>query len=149
MDVTHCLTTNGRTDRVTLPTTTDINGQVAKKAFGGWFMVTAIQLPPCRIYGEGDATQSFAMILGMGNRVTFEVDDPSFTLQVYSDSPLVVDRPYHLYMEFYGSADGDVLKAYVDGVEQTVYLNDDSIPGAANLTTRGVGESSKVPEFPA
>ena len=118
-DAANCMTTNGTTDRVTLPTTTTINNSAqSRKAIAGWFTPTALQDPPKRIYGEGDGTQSFAFIMGWGNNLIFEVDDPSFTLQVFSDTHLEPNRVYHVCMIFEGNGFGNELRAYLDGVEQ-------------------------------
>ena len=136
-DVTNSIQTNGTTDRVTLPSVSTINQELDRKAVCGWFMTSAIQQPPCRVYGEGDASNSFAIILGFGNNVTFEVDGASFTLQIYGDTPLVAGRAYHLCMVFESSTYGDELRAYLDGVPQT--SSADVTPGGA-LASRGVGE---------
>jgi hypothetical protein len=55
-----------------------------------------------RVYGEGDATQSFAFLVGWGNNIVFEVDSASFTLQIFGDTFLAPDRTYHLCMIFEG-----------------------------------------------
>lgn len=141
LDATNCLETNAVTDRVSLATTTTINNSAqARKAVCGWFMPTAIQNPPKNIYGEGDATQAFRFILGWGNYLMFEVDDPSFTLQVFGDTQLAVDRAYHLSMIFEGSGYGNEVRAYLDGVEQLNAEPTNRQPGATTLTARTVGE---------
>lgn len=137
-DTTNCATTNSTTDRITLPDIADINGAVTRKIVSGWFQVSKIQQPPVRIYGEGNATQSISFILGFGNGIVFEVDDPSFTLQIYGDTPLVADRPYHLTMIFQGNGYANEFKAYLDGIKQLDSAN--VIPNSAQLTARTVGE---------
>jgi len=140
-DATNCAETNAITDRVSIPTTTVINNSAqSRKAVAGWFMATAIQNPPKNIYGEGDASQAFRFILGWGNYVVFEVDDPSFTLQIFGDVPLAVDRPYHLAMIFEGNGFGNEVRAYLDGVEQLNAEPTDRQPDAATLTARSVPE---------
>ncbi len=138
---TYSLQTNGINDRVVLPTTTDINdSDQTRKAVAGWFRVSAIQNPPKRIYGEGGTTQSFAFLLGWGNRLMFEVDSASFTLQVFGDVILAADRAYHLCMVFEGNAYGNELRAYLDGVEQLGAEPLDRQPDAATLAARFAGE---------
>lgn len=140
-DATNCMSSNAVGDRVSIPTTTDINNSAqTRKAVAGWFAVTAIQNPPKNIYGEGDATQAFRMILGWGNYLMFEVDDPSFTIQIFGDTPLEINRPYHLCMIFEGNGYGNEVRAYLDGVEQTNADPSDREPDAATLTARSVAE---------
>ena len=140
-DATNCAETDAVTDRISIPTTTDINNSAqSRKAVGGWFMATAIQNPPKNIYGEGDATQAFRFILGWGNNLVFEVDDPSFTLQIFGDTYLEVNRAYHMLMIFEGNGYGNELRAYLDGVEQLEASPADRQPDAATLTARSVAE---------
>ncbi len=138
---TFALLTDGISDRMTLPNTVTINNDAqAQKVVCGWFRATSLQAPPKRIYGEGDATQSFSFLLGWGNRLVFEVDDPSFTLQIFGDVILEPDRTYHLCMIFDGNGGGNELRAYLDGVEQLNAEPTDRQPDAATLTARSVGE---------
>lgn len=136
-DTTYSIQTNGISDRVTMPDTTDINNSAqTRKAVAGWFMVSAIQNPPKRIYGEGDATQSFSFLLGWGNNLVFEVDDPSFTLQVFGDTVLEANRAYHLCLVFEGNGYSNELRAYLDGVKQLSAEPSNRQPDAASLTAR-------------
>lgn len=140
-DNTYCMRTDAITDRIVLPSTTDINNSAqSRKAVAGWFRTSAIQNPPKRIYGEGDATQSFAFLLGWGNNIVFEVDDPSFTLQIFGDTFLAPNRTYHLCMIFEGNGYGNELRAYLDGIEQTAAEPSNRQPDAATLTARSAGE---------
>lgn len=140
-DNTYCMRTDDITDRVVLPSTTDINNSdQSRKAVAGWFRTSAIQNPPKRIYGEGDATQSFAFLMGWGNNVVFEVDCASFTLQIFGDTYLAPDRTYHLCMVFEGNGYSNELRAYLDGVEQTAAQPSDRQPDAATLPARSAGE---------
>jgi len=118
-DTTNCMETDAIDDRVSIPTTTEINNSAqARKTVCGWYAATAIQNPPKNIYGEGDATQAFRFILGWGNYLMFEVDDPNFTIQVFGDTPLAINRPYHMCMIFEGSGYANEVRAYLDGVKQ-------------------------------
>ena len=135
--VTYSIQTNGTTDRVTIPNTTDINNSAQdRKCICGWFMVSAIQDPPKRIYGEGNTTQSFAIIMGWGNNIIFEVDSASFTLQIFGDTPLVPNRAYHLTAIFEGSSYGNEFRAYLDGVKQLSAEPTNRQPGVTTLTAR-------------
>lgn len=137
----NCAETNGISDRISLPTTTDINNSAqTRKAVCGWFMVTAIQNPPKNIYGEGNETQAFRFILGWGNNVIFEVSCPSFTLQIFADTFLEPNRAYHLCMIFEGSGYANELKAYLDGVKQLKAEPVNRQPDAVTLPARSVGE---------
>jgi hypothetical protein len=138
---TYCMRTNDITDRVTLPSTTTINNSAqTRKAVAGWFRMSAIQNPPKRVYGEGDATQSFAFLVGWGNNIVFEVDSASFTLQIFGDTFLAPNRTYHLCMIFEGNGYGNELRAYLDGIEQTAAEPSDRKPDAATLAARTAGE---------
>jgi len=140
-DATNCAETNALTDRISMPTTTNINNSAQnRKAVCGWFATTAIQRPPERIYGEGNETTSFAFIIGWGNNVIFEVDSASFTVQVYSDTFLEPNRAYHLCMIFEGSDYADELRCYLDGVKQLTGQPTDRSIGATTLAARGVAE---------
>lgn len=140
-DATNCMSSNAITDRVSIATTTDINNSAqSRKAVAGWFKATAIQNPPKSIYGEGDATQSFRFILGWGNNLMFEVDDPNFTLQIFGDVALEAGRSYHLCMIFEGNGYGNEFRAYLDGVKQLGAEPTDRQPDAATLTARSVAE---------
>jgi hypothetical protein len=138
---TNCMTTNTVTDRVTLPTTTDINNSAqTRKAFGGWFVVTAIQPPPKRIYGEGNHTTCFQFVFAYGNNVMFEVAEPTnFTLQIYGP-PLQPNRIYHLFGVFEGNGFANEVKFFVDGVEQFNASPSNRQPNTPDLDIRGVGE---------
>lgn len=141
--VTYSLLSNSVSDRVTLPSTTDINNSAqTRKAVAFWFMVTAIQLPPKNLYGEGNTSQAFRFIMGWGNNLIFECDDPNFNVQVFSDRFLAPNRSYHLCMIFEGSGYGNEVRAYLDGVELTDALPSDRQPDYATLTARTQGEFS-------
>ena len=140
-DAINCAETNAVGDRISIPSTTDINDSAqTRKAVAGWFMVTAIQNPPKNIYGEGDDTQSFHFILGWGNNLLFEVDDPNFTLQIFGDTVLEINRAYHLCMIFEGSDYSNEFRAYLDGVKQLDAEPSNRQPGTATLTARSVAE---------
>lgn len=139
-DATNCATTNALTDRITLPTTTEINNSAQqRKAVCGWYQTTAIQAPPTRIYGEGDQTTFFQFMMSLGNASMFEAGEGGTTLQIFGPV-LVPDRSYHLCGIFLGNTQGNELKFFVDGVEQTNAEPADRQPDNADLNARGVGE---------
>tara|TARA_R110002153_G_scaffold116569_1_gene260242 strand:- start:9188 stop:10423 length:1236 start_codon:yes stop_codon:yes gene_type:complete len=139
--VTNSYLTDGITDRITLPTSSLINNAAqSRKMVCGWFSVTGIQNPPKSIYGEGDTTQSLRLILGWGNNVVFEVDSSAFTLQVFGNTPLEVNRAYHLTAVFEGNGFGNEFRAYIDGVRLLGAEPTNSVPNSATLPARTVGE---------
>jgi hypothetical protein len=140
-DVTNSYRTTGINNRIVLPDDALINSSnVANKAVCGWFSTTGIQNPPKNIYGEGNATQSFRFVLGWGNNLVFEVDSASFTLQIFGDTPLEINRPYHLTLVFEGNGSGNILRAYLDGVLQTNAEPTSRQPNTATLAARSGGE---------
>lgn len=138
--VSNSWTTNGTNDRITLPSGNGIENSTSKKSVGGWFSATGIQNPPKSIYGEGNTTTSLRFILGWGNYLVFEVDTDDFTLQIFADVPLEINRPYHLYMEFRGSLNNNEFSAYLDGVKQLDATPIDRQPNTELLTARNVIE---------
>lgn len=117
LDVTNGMTTANIDDYVVLPPGglrfTD------RKAVSGWFLTTAIQNPPKSIYGDGGSdSTSLRFILGWGNYLVFELFDGVNSFQIFSDYPLEINRPYHLTLVFEGSGNGNIIKGYIDGVEQ-------------------------------
>ena len=141
-DATNCASMNARSDRISIPTTTTINNSAqARKAVAGWFMVDDVELPHCRIYGEGNATTNFQFILFAGNSVMLEVrDGATWQIQIYSDIVLVADRYYHLCGVLEGNGYGNEIRFYIDGVEQTAADPSDRQPDDASLAARGVAE---------
>jgi len=140
-DATYSAIMNGRGDRVALTNTSTIsNSAQARKAVCGWFMVSAKELPSCRIYGEGAATTTFQFIIFPGNSIMLEVRDTGFQIQIYSDIALELNRAYHLCGIFEGSGYGNEVRFYIDGVEQTSADPSDRQPDAASLSARNPAE---------
>jgi hypothetical protein len=141
-DATNCYTVNGLTDRVTLPTTTTINNSAqTQKCVAGWFETTAFQAPPSVVYGEGDNATNFQFVFGFGNNLLFECTEPTNFpdgLQIYGP-PFVPNRIYHICGIFLGNSNGNEVKLFVDGVEQTNADPTDRQPDTADLNSRGVG----------
>lgn len=143
LDATNCMTVNGLTDRVTLATTTEINNSAQqRKAVVGWYETTGFQAPPTRIYGEGNETTNFQIVMGFGNQLMFEVAEPTNFpegLQVYGPS-LQPDRAYHIAAIFLGNTQGNEVKLFVDGIEQVLASPLDRQPNTADLNSRGAAE---------
>jgi hypothetical protein len=122
-------------DVVLIPNTTDINdSNQDRKAVCGWFMTDNIQLPPKRIYGEGDTSIGFQIVMAMGNYVMLEVFD-TFDIQIYGNQ-MYLNRPYHFCAIFEGSSYGNVVRFYIDGVEQLLSNPDDKEPDKTYLSAR-------------
>lgn len=137
-DATNSAAMNQRSDRITIPSTTTINNAAhARKAVGGWFMVDDVELPTCRIYGEGTNTLCFQFLIFPGNSVLLEVRDSStWQVQIYSDIALAADRAYHLCAVMEGNGYGNEVRFYIDGVEQTAAIPTDRQPDDASLAAR-------------
>jgi len=76
-------------------------------------MVSKINQPPTRIYGEGDNLISFSIAMGHGNSLIFEVDDSAgLLMQIYSDVALEPNRAYHLTFSFEGSGYANKIKVW-------------------------------------
>ncbi len=142
-DATNCVTSNGiSSDRIVLDTNVNVNNaNQARKAVAGWFEITEFSPHPVNIYGEGSNTTGFRMALGFGNATLVEVTGtglPSGGLQVFGIS-LVPNRVYHLCAIFLGSAQGNELKFFIDGVKQLEAAPSDAQPDNTTLPTRTQG----------
>ena len=136
-DVTNSFLSSSTSDRVTIPNTSDINSSAqTRKAVGGWFMFTANQGPPKRIYGEGNQSTNFQFVAFVGNYVMFEVLEPTnFNIQIYGPF-LEPNRVYHLLGSFSGSGFDNEVKFFVDGIEMTDANPTDRQPDTADLNSR-------------
>ncbi|MEM9067097.1 MAG: hypothetical protein AAGE52_01285 [Myxococcota bacterium] len=139
-DATNALLINARTDRVTIPDLATITGAQTQKAIAGWFRTSAIQTPPCRIVGDGGTTSSFAFILAFGNQVMLESFTASGVVQIFGDTPLVPNRDYHLCGIFSGNGNNNLVRFYLDGVEQLDASPADRQPDTASLPDRNATE---------
>ncbi len=135
-DATQSLVTNGRSDRVALPDTATLTGAQTAVAVGVWFQTSAIQDPPCAIFGDGGATQGVRVALSFGNSVLFEADLNTIVLQIYADRDLVPNRPYHLLLKVETTVHGNIFNAYLDGVPQLSANPSDRQPGVASIGDR-------------
>jgi hypothetical protein len=140
-DSTNSVVMDAVGDRISIPTTTDINNSAQTvKAVGGWFQTTGIQQPFTRIYGEGNTTTNFQLCMGFGNFLTFEARDSSFQVQIYSSFGLALSRSYHLFMRFSGSGDNNIMDLFIDGIKQLNAQPTDRQPDDASIASRGVAE---------
>lgn len=141
-DATYSAKMNSRTDSVALTNTTTIsNSSQARKAVCGWFMVSAKELPSCRIYGEGGTTTNFQFIIFPGNSIMLEVrNSTNFQVQIYSDVSLEADRAYHFCAVFEGNGYSNEVRFWIDGVEQTSADPSNRQPNVATLPARNPAE---------
>lgn len=137
-DVTNSAYSNGISDRITIPDTTDINNSAQdRKCITGWFRLSAIQNPPKMVYNEGNDSQSFKIVVGWGNNLLFEVDETTMgVLQIFGDTVLEINREYHFCVIFEGNGYGNEFRAYLDGVKQLNAEPIDRTPDVATLPVR-------------
>jgi len=142
-DATNCATTNATTDRISIPTTSDIDGSAQTRwSFGGWFAVTGIQAPPKSIAGRGNTTQAIRFILFLGNNVMAEAD-PGGTdqiLQVFGSTYLAPNRVYHLFARWSGSGYDNLFDFFLDGIKMTNAEPSDRQPDIASFPATSVLE---------
>ena len=106
-----------------------------RRTMGGWMMIDSIQQELVVVYEEGATVRNYAFLLGIGNTLLAQgttTDGAGFTIQAFSDTPIVPNRPYHVLFTFSGSGFENVFTGFVDGQEvQRVAGN------PPNLTTLG------------
>lgn len=135
-DATNAVQTNGTGDRVTIPTSTDVDGALATKIVCGWIRLSAIQLPPKSIYREGTTSNQFCFVLWAGNNVMLDVVNGATVAQAIGDRVLTPGRDYHLTGFVEGTGGADVVTLYIDGLPQSRA----GTLGAATLGARTAGE---------
>lgn len=129
--------TNATADSLDFPSTATINSTaVTQHAVCGWFRVDSIQPPPKRIYGEGDVNPTFQIVLAYGNNVFFEVADPGFNVQVFSERTFTPNRTFHICAIFEGNGFANEARFYIDGIKQTSSDPVSGAPDAADLDAR-------------
>jgi hypothetical protein len=141
-DASNSVRSNNTTDRISLPTTTDINGAVSSKSLGGWLKLTSIQLPPKSIYREGtNGTNQFNLTLWAGNKLMLDIRAGSTdVLQAFSDNILKPNRTYHVFAKAEGTNEGDTFALYIDGVKQGITVPANRQTGVASFLARPFGE---------
>jgi hypothetical protein len=137
---------DGVDDVVTLPTTTDINNSSQdRKCIAGWFMTSAVQMPPKVIYREGATTNGFAIVLGWGNNVLFEAHSDTALVQVFSSKVLEPNRAYHLCAILEGSGYAtNEFRCFIDGVQQLAAYPASREFGDTSLPARDPGGWGKL-----
>lgn len=133
-DASNSMTTGSTSARLTIPDTNVITEVKSRKAFCGWFMTTAVQQPPTRIYGEGGTAQSISINLGFGNSLLFEVDLDGDAKQIFGDTDLVPNRAYHVALVFMGTDFRNKVECYLDGVRQLD--TQDDVPDVTTIAAR-------------
>lgn len=105
-----------------------------------WFRTTAIQQPPCRVFGDGDQTVNNTFFLGFGNSIVCEVDCDPTVIQVGSDTAIAVNRSYHIALVFRDIGGGSSeLEFFLDGVSQgTATVADVNSIGRVGMRIGGV-----------
>lgn len=139
-DATGSGVSNATSDAVSIPTTTDINDSAqSRKVVAGWFMVDSVQLPPKTLYAEGNTTNVFQFVMGLGNNVMLEARGTSTAVQAYGIA-LVPNRAYHLAGRWEGDGFSDEVTLLIDGVAQSGGLPTGRAPGVTTLSSRGAAE---------
>lgn len=118
--VSNSMVTNGINDVLTMSDSlTFTNVAQSRLALGGWLSLSAIQNPPKHAFLMGSATNAIKILVGWGNALMFELFSlGNFSIQVFGDVSLEVDRPYHLFMVFEGNGFSNEFRCYLDGVPQ-------------------------------
>lgn len=142
-DATNCATLNAVGDRISIPTTADIDSSTQSRwAFGGWFSTTTTQEPPKSICGRGDGTDSMRFIMFLGNSFMAEADpggtDP--ILQSYGSTFMADNRVYHLFARWSGTGYDNKFDFFLDGVLMTDAQPSDREPDIANFPATTVLE---------
>lgn len=111
--------TNGTSDTALAASDSSVQDVTVDYCYALWFRTTAIQQPPCRIFGDGGQTVNNSFFLGFGNSILSEVDCDPLVVQVDSDTAIVANRPYHLALIFRDIGSGNSqLEFFLDGVSQ-------------------------------
>ena len=144
--------TNGTADTATAASDPSVQDVTVDFCYALWFQTTAIQQPPCRIFGDGGQTVNNSFFHGFGNSIVAEADCDPDVIQVGSSTALEANRPYHLTLVFrdIGGGSGQ-LEFFLDGVSQgTADVADVSsaarggfrIGGVTNTTSYTIGGSA-------
>lgn len=137
--VTNSFVTNGiLSNLTTAASATFSNVDQPRLAIAGWISLTAIQNPPKHALMVGGLTNSIRILVGWGNVLMFEAFATGlYTLQIFGDTVLEVNRPYHLCVVFEGNGFGNEFRCYLDGVPQLKAEPLNRQPDSPNLPSRG------------
>ena len=141
-DITTSLQSNGTGDRLSIATSSDVDGALDRKAVCGWFRTTAIQLPPKSVYREGTTGNQFNLVLWAGNNLMLDVVNGSTVVQAFADQVCAVNRAYHLFARVEGTGFGNKVELYVDGIKQSITSPANGQLGAATLGARTAAQWS-------
>jgi hypothetical protein len=135
-DSTTSLSTTTITSRMTLPDSADINsGSIQNKVVTMWFSIDKQITFFTRLWGEGGRTNTFQLVMGFGNSITFEIfKDGELSLQIFSDIALIPNRNYMLTLVFSGDTYENIVNAYID---DKIQLNANPIDRVPNITSLG------------
>lgn len=118
-DITNSYVTNGTNDSALAATDASVQDVTVDYCYALWFQTTAIQQPPCRVFGDGGQTVNNSFFLGFGNSIVCEADCDPTVVQVGSGTSIEPNRAYHLCLVFRDAGGGDSeLEFYLDGVSQ-------------------------------
>ena len=144
--------TNGTADTATAASDPSVQDVTQGYCYSFWFQTTAIQQPPCRVFGDGGQTANNSFLLGFGNSIVCEADCDPTVIQVGSSTAIVANRPYNLALVFRDIGGGSSqLEFFLDGVSQGTsdiadVMNSGrggfAIGGATNTTTYSIGGSA-------
>lgn len=118
-DVSTSYTTNGTNDSGLAASDASVQDVTVDYCYSIWFRTTAIQQPPCRVFGDGGQTANNSFFMGIGNSVVAEADCDPEVIQVGSDVAIVPNRPYNLVLVFRDIGGGtSELEFFIDGVSK-------------------------------
>ena len=127
--------TDTRTEHWDAPTgVSTIGNQQTIHCVAGWFQIDKIQGAPCAIFTEYTSTVQFQILLGYGNTLEFDCSNATTQLQLYADTSIDFDRPYHVMMKF-DSGTGK-FEAFLDGLPVTTSLNNSDFSDIGTLANR-------------
>lgn len=151
-DISASYVTNGTADTGLAASDPSVQDVTVDYCYSMWFQTTAIQQPPCRVFGDGGQTVNNSFFLGFGNSIVCEVDCDPTVIQVGSDTAIAVNRSYHLALVFRDIGGGSSqLEFFIDGVSQgTADVADTCsatrggfrIGGVTNATSYTIGGSA-------
>jgi hypothetical protein len=139
-DASATMITDSVSDNVALATSADLDGSLDRKVICGWLRLSEIQLPPKSIYREGSTGNQFNFICWAGNSLMLEIVNSGTVIQAFSDQVLNPNRSYHIFGRVEGSAFGNRVQLYIDGINQSVTEPESAQLGATSLGSRDVGE---------
>lgn len=139
-DISASYVTNGTADTGLAASDPSVQNVTVDYCYSMWFRTTAIQQPPCRVFGDGGQTVNNSFFLGFGNSIVCEADCDPTVIQVGSDTAIAVNRSYHLALVFRDIGGGSSqLEFFIDGVSQgTADVADTSSSGRGGFRIGGV-----------